>query len=113
MTTDQHVTDQHVPDNERYKHRYRHEGPQKHIVVFILSIALTLIAFAAVAAGDVNPTFAVILLLVMAVIQVIVQMGFWMHLKDKGHLLPIIFMLGGFIIAGTCVIMSLYWVWWN
>lgn len=90
------TTDQHVPENDGYKHRHRHEGPQRHIVVFILSIVLTLIAFAAVAAGGVNATFAVILLLVMAVIQVIVQMGFWMHLKDKGHLIPIIFMLGGF-----------------
>ncbi|MEK4344586.1 cytochrome C oxidase subunit IV family protein [Paenibacillus sp. FSL P4-0184] len=107
------TTDQHVPENDGYKHRHRHEGPQRHIVVFILSIVLTLIAFAAVAAGGVNATFAVILLLVMAVIQVIVQMGFWMHLKDKGHLIPIIFMLGGFFTAGTCIVMSLYWVWWN
>ena len=49
----------------------------------------------------------------MAVLQVILQMGFWMHLKDKGHLLPIIFMLGGFFIAGTCIVMALYWVWWD
>lgn len=87
------TTDQHMPDSGGYKQRHRHEGPQKHIVVFIFSIVLTLIAFAAVAAGGVNATFAIILLLVMAVLQVIVQMGFWMHLKDKGHLLPILFML--------------------
>lgn len=107
------MTEQHSPEDGGYKHRHRHEGPQRHIVVFIFSIVLTLIAFAAVAAGGVNATFAVILLLVMAVLQVILQMGFWMHLKDKGHLMPIIFMLGGFFIAGTCIVMSLYWVWWD
>ncbi|MFC3750147.1 cytochrome C oxidase subunit IV family protein [Paenibacillus sp. GCM10012306] len=106
------TTDQHTPQGG-VKHRYRHEGPQKHIVVFIFSIVLTLIAFAAVAAGGVNPAFAVILLLIMAVLQVFVQMGYWMHLKDKGHMLPILFMIGGFFVAGTCIIMSLYWVWWD
>lgn len=91
MTTKQPSSDSAV------KHRHRPEGPQRHIVVFVFSVVLTLIAFAAVAAGGVNATFAIILLLVMAVLQVFLQMGFWMHLKDKGHMLPIIFMLGGFL----------------
>lgn len=90
------VTEQHSQENGGMKRRHRHEGPQRHIVVFVFSLVLTLLAFAAVAAGGVNATFAVILLLVMAALQVVLQMGFWMHLKDKGHLLPIIFMLGGF-----------------
>ncbi|GGF93890.1 hypothetical protein GCM10010912_43550 [Paenibacillus albidus] len=106
------ATEQHSQEGV-VKHRHRHEGPQKHIVVFIFSIVLTLIAFAAVAAGGVNPAFAVVLLLVMAVLQVFVQMGFWMHLKDRGHLIPIIFMIGGFFVAGTSIIMALYWVWWD
>ncbi|BCG57044.1 cytochrome C oxidase subunit IV family protein [Paenibacillus sp. URB8-2] len=106
------AAEQHTRDNG-VKRRHRQEGPRKHVMIFVLSAVLTLIAFAAVAAGGVNPVFAVILLLVMAVIQVFVQMGYWMHLKDKGHMMPIIFMLGGFLIAGTCIIMALYWVWWN
>lgn len=55
------------------KHRHRVEGPEKHIVVFIFSIVLTAIAFAAVAAGGINTAFTIILLLVMAVLQVFVQ----------------------------------------
>ncbi|MGG1878750.1 cytochrome C oxidase subunit IV family protein [Paenibacillus cisolokensis] len=94
------------------KHRHRPEGPEKHILVFIFSIILTAIAFAAVMAGGVNATFAVILLLVMAVLQVVVQMGYWMHLKDKGHLMPILFMIGGFFVASTAIVMALFWVWW-
>ncbi|AIQ10987.1 cytochrome C oxidase subunit IV family protein [Paenibacillus durus] len=107
MAAEQHTRDHGV------KRRHRQEGPQKHILIFILSAVLTLIAFAAVAAGEVNVAFAVILLLVMAVIQVFVQLGYWMHLKDKGHMMPIIFILGGFLIAGTCIIMAMYWVWWE
>ncbi|WP_438347802.1 cytochrome C oxidase subunit IV family protein [Paenibacillus sp. FA6] len=103
--------------DEQIKHkvvnrRPRHEGPQKHIVVFIFSIVLTLIAFATVAAGGVNKAFTITLLLVMAILQVFVQMGYWMHLKDKGHLLPIVFMLGGFFVAGTAVITAVFWMWW-
>jgi cytochrome c oxidase subunit 4 len=105
------TTDQQTPEGG-VKHRHRHEGPQKHVVVFIFSIVLTLIAFAAVAAGGVNASFVIILLLVMAVLQVFVQMGFWMHLKDKGHMIPILFMIGGFFVAGTSIVMALYWVWW-
>ncbi|GIP49912.1 Cytochrome c oxidase subunit 4B [compost metagenome] len=94
------------------KHRQRHEGPEKHIIAFIFSIVLTLIAFAAVAAGGVNTAFTVILLLVMAVLQVLIQLGYWMHMKDKGHLIPIIFMAGGFFVAFTAIIAALYWMWW-
>ncbi|MDK8182858.1 cytochrome C oxidase subunit IV family protein [Paenibacillus sp. UMB4589-SE434] len=95
------------------KRRHKHEGPQKHIIAFIFSIVLTLIAFATVgAAGEVNPTFTIIILLVMAVLQVIIQMGYWMHMKDKGHMLPIVFMFIGAFIAFTCIVMGIYWVWW-
>lgn len=94
------------------KRRQRHEGPEKHVIAFIFSIVLTLIAFAAVAAGEVNVAFTVILLLVMAVLQVLVQLGYWMHMKDKGHMIPIIFMAGGFFVAFLAIIAALYWMWW-
>ncbi|MCM3129381.1 MULTISPECIES: cytochrome C oxidase subunit IV family protein [unclassified Paenibacillus] len=98
--------------SEGVKHRHRPEGPEKHIVAFIFSIALTLIAFAAVAAGGVNNTFTIIILLVMAVLQVIIQMAYWMHMKDKGHLIPLIFMAFGFFVAFTAIITALLWMWW-
>ena len=99
-------------DQQPVKHRHRTEGPQKHIVVFIFSIILTLIAFAAASAGGVNTTFTIVILLVMAILQVFVQLGYWMHMKDKGHLMPILFMAFGFFVAFTGIIMALYWVWW-
>lgn len=94
------------------RRRHRYEGPQKHVIAFIFSIVLTLIAFATVAAGGVNIAFTVILLLTMAFLQVLVQLGYWMHLKDKGHMIPILFMIGGFFVAGLCIIAAVYWMWW-
>ncbi|MFD2614903.1 cytochrome C oxidase subunit IV family protein [Paenibacillus gansuensis] len=92
--------------------RRRHEGPQKHLIAFVFSLILTLIAFAAVAAGEMNRNFVLVLLVVMAIGQVLIQLIFWMHMKDRGHLYPIIGLAAGAFVAFTCVIMALYWVWW-
>lgn len=77
-----------------------------------MSIALTIIAFAMVAAGDINTTLIYILLVLMACIQVFVQMGFWMHMKDRGHVMPIVGILMGVFVVFTIVIMASYWAWW-
>ncbi|MFC5470199.1 cytochrome C oxidase subunit IV family protein [Cohnella suwonensis] len=98
--------------SEEAPKRHRIEGPQKHIVGFVLSLALTIIAFAAVSAGEINQTFTYIILVGMAVLQVFIQMAFWMHMKDRGHLFPIIGILAGAFVVFTMVIMALYWVWW-
>lgn len=92
--------------------RHKVEGPQKHIVAFVMSLALTVIAFAAVAAGEINTTFTYIILVGMAVLQVFIQMSFWMHMKDRGHMWPIIGILAGVFVVFTMVVMALYWVWW-
>lgn len=93
--------------------RHKTEGPQKHIIAFIFSILLTVVAFSAVAAGEVNETFIYLILIGMAILQVFIQMAFWMHMKDRGHLYPIIGILFGVVIVITCVIMAQYWVWWS
>lgn len=98
--------------SEEQPKRHKVEGPQKHIVAFVMSLALTIIAFAAVSAGEINTTFTYIILVSMAVIQVFIQLAFWMHLKDRGHLFPIIAIIAGVFVVFTMVIMALYWVWW-
>ncbi|MFF2482969.1 cytochrome C oxidase subunit IV family protein [Paenibacillus sp. NPDC058071] len=92
--------------------RHKLEGPQKAIVSFILSILLTLIAFATVISGEINKDFIYIILMGCAVVQVFVQMAVWMHMKDRGHAYATIGILTGVFIVFTCVIMAEYWVWW-
>lgn len=91
--------------------RHRVEGPQKHIIAFILSLVLTIIAFAAVASG-ISASFTYVILIVMAIVQVFVQLAFWMHLKDKGHMFPIIAICAGVVLVIAMTVMALYWVWW-
>ncbi|GGD80392.1 cytochrome C oxidase subunit IV family protein [Paenibacillus nasutitermitis] len=92
--------------------RHKHEGPKKHIIAFIFSILLTVIAFSMVAAGEMNSTFVYIMLVFMAILQVIIQMSFWMHMKDRGHIFPIIGILMGVFVVITIVVMAEYWAWW-
>jgi len=95
------------------KRRRKYEGKQPHLIAFLFSVGLTIIAFAAVgAAHKVNSTFIIILLLLMAIMQVFIQMSFWMHMKDKGHFIPLIGIIGGIIIALTAIITGLYLIWW-
>jgi len=105
------MADNHTTAGQR-NNRHRVEGPRKHVVAFIFSLLLTLIAFAAVASGEVNTTFIYIILVIMAILQVFIQLSFWMHLKDRGHLYPIIGMIFGVIIVLTLIVMAVYWVWW-
>lgn len=94
------------------KRRQTHEGPQKHIISFLFSLALTAIAFAVVGAADMNRTFTLVILVVMAILQVIIQLAFWMHMKDKGHFFPIAGIAAGCFVMATMVVMALYWVFW-
>ncbi|QAY68049.1 cytochrome C oxidase subunit IV family protein [Paenibacillus protaetiae] len=92
--------------------RHRVEGPQKHIIAFVFSLLLTLIAFAVVISGDVNKDFIYLVLLGTALLQVFVQLAFWMHMKDRGHVMPIIGIGFGVFVVFTMVIMAEYWAWW-
>jgi cytochrome c oxidase subunit 4 len=92
--------------------RHKVEGPKKHIIAFIFSLLLTFIAFATVISGEINKDFIYIILVGLAVLQVFVQMAFWMHMKDRGHTFAIIGILTGVFIVFTCVIMAEYWAWW-
>lgn len=97
---------------EHRPERHRVEGPQKHIIAFIFSLFLTLIAFAVVISGDVNKDFVYLILLGTAGLQVFVQLAFWMHMKDRGHIMPIIGIVFGIVVVFTMVIMAEYWAWW-
>lgn len=99
------------PAAEPSKVRHKHEGPQKHIIAFILSAFLTAIAFAVVVA-DMNTSFKYFLLVMMAFLQVFVQMAFWMHMKDKGHRYAIIGIISGIIVVITMVLMAEFITWW-
>lgn len=110
MATDHHATKETV---DPIKRASSHEGPRNHFLAFGLSLLLTLLAFIAIIYQDVLETwFLLSFIVLLAILQAVIQAVFWMHLKDRGHLQPRIFIAGGALIALTAVIMAIYWVWW-
>lgn len=99
--------------SDQVKRRNAHEGPRNHIISFAISIVLTILAFIAVTYREqLNPAFIVPFIIILALFQGVIQLGFWMHLKDKGHLYPTIFIVSGCIVAFTAVYSAVYWMWW-
>lgn len=80
---------------------------------FLLSFVLTASAFIAVAYNWIEQRTTLLLFLVLlAVIQVAVQLYTFMHLKDKGHQFPIFFTLAGAFVAVVFVYGMIEWLWW-
>lgn len=105
-------------DTAAVRRRHRHEGPRNHLLAFALSILLTAFSFLAVAYSlvseetHVEPWFVVFFIITLAIFQAVIQLGYWMHMKDKGHSWPIVGISFGFIVALTCVASGVLWSWW-
>jgi cytochrome c oxidase subunit IV len=101
---------QHTTSGPRIRHKL--EGPRNHYLTFAGSIILTMLAFAAVLYGGMSKAFLVPFLIFMALVQVILQLTYWMHMKDRGHTFAIIGLSFGSIVALTAVAAGVYWIWW-
>ncbi|OCT11227.1 cytochrome C oxidase subunit IV [Paenibacillus pectinilyticus] len=92
--------------------RVKHDSPTNHYLTYIISILLTMLAFAVVLYGDLDRSFILIFIVSLGIVQALVQLLFWMHAKERGHLFPLIFIGGGALVAVTGVLMAVYWCWW-
>lgn len=81
-------------------------------MTYILSILLTMLAFAVVLYGGLDRSFILIFIVGLGIVQALVQLLFWMHAKERGHLFPLIFIAGGAFIALTGVAAAVFWMWW-
>jgi cytochrome c oxidase subunit 4 len=94
------------------KASYSREIPY-HLWAFFISMALTAFAFIAVYAGIIENTVLLgMFLLLLAVIQVIFQLFVWMHLNQKGHEVPTLFIFTGMFVAIITVAALMLLIWW-
>ncbi|WP_054708879.1 cytochrome C oxidase subunit IV family protein [Bacillus sp. JCM 19041] len=77
---------------------------RKQIVIFVLLLFLTVLAFAAVAAEAVPNSFAVPFILILAVVQLLLQLLFFMHMKDKDHAWATVFMITGIFVTMPTIV---------
>ena len=85
--------------------------------MFSLMIFLTLISFTMVTAfqNDVagfSKYFIIPMLLLFAAVQVGLQLYYFMHMSEKGHGIPQMFMFTGALLAFTVVLTFFTIVWW-
>ncbi|MGC4375509.1 cytochrome C oxidase subunit IV family protein [Fictibacillus sp. Mic-4] len=76
---------------------------KQHTISFVMMILLTIIAFYAIWSDKVPNTFAVLFILVLAIVQVFFQLYIWMHLSHKGHEFPILGIATGILCAAVTV----------
>lgn len=102
-------TSQSVPSRVK---RGRQEGLKPHLIGYVASLVLTFIAFMAAGNHLLSPTFVIFLLTVMALVQALIQLTIWMHLKDPGHFYQRIFLAGGLVGTLVVVVSAVFFTWW-
>ncbi|KAA0548064.1 cytochrome c oxidase subunit IVB [Bacillus sp. BGMRC 2118] len=95
-----------------YRRKKNKQDMKYQVVSFALMIALTLVAFLAVGYEDFSGWFAVPFILLLAVVQVIFQLYYFMHMSHKGHEAPALFLYSGILVAGITVLAFTTIIWW-
>jgi cytochrome c oxidase subunit 4 len=94
-----------------YSRRRSADEMRGQVTTFAIMIFLTLIAFTAVYA-DFSPNLVVPIILLLAVIQVIMQLYYFMHMSHKGHENAKFFLFSGAFVAFLTVLTFVTIVWW-
>lgn len=94
-------------------HRRKHTEEMKHQVIsFLLMIVLTIAAFGAVIYREhMDAYFTVPFILLLAVVQLIFQLYYFMHMKNKGHSTPAFFLWSGVVVAVITLLTFLTLIW--
>ncbi|MEQ6376168.1 cytochrome c oxidase subunit IVB [Bacillaceae bacterium S4-13-58] len=108
-TGENHTT--HSDEHVQFHKRKNREEMRYQVITFTLMIVFTIIAFSAVMA-DIEKMFTIPLILLLAVVQVIFQLYYFMHMNTKGHEAPSLFIFSGIFVAILTVAALSTIVWW-
>jgi cytochrome c oxidase subunit 4 len=95
-----------------YRRKKNAEDMKHQVISFALMIFLTLIAFFAVGYDKFSPWFSVPFIVLLAAVQVVFQLYYFMHMSHKGHELPALFLYGGVFVAFLTIWAFMTVVWW-
>jgi cytochrome c oxidase subunit IV len=111
MKNDQ-LNKQNMRAQYNYRKRKSAEEMKHQVITFALMIFLTIIAFIAVGYSNFSASFVVPFILLLAVIQVIFQLYYFMHANQKGHEMPMVFMYSAMFVAFITVLCFVTIIWW-
>lgn len=94
-----------------YRRRKNREDMKHQVISFALMIFLTFVAFAAVY-FEMSEWFIIPTILLLAVIQVIFQLYYFMHMSHKGHEAVSLFLYSGVLVGFITVLafMTIVWI---
>ncbi len=95
-----------------YRRKKNAEEMRYQVVTFALMIFLTLVAFAAVVLGDLSHWFIVPFILLLAVVQVIFQLYYLMHMSHRGHEAVQLFLYSGVLVGAVTILAFVTIIWW-
>lgn len=93
------------------------KGMRSQVTMFSLMIFLTLLSFSVVLAStagvmDFSKYYAIPVILLFAAIQVGLQLFYFMHMNEKGHGIPQMFMFVGALLGFVFILSFVTIVWW-
>ncbi|WP_285766486.1 cytochrome c oxidase subunit IVB [Peribacillus sp. SI8-4] len=95
----------------KYRRKKNAEEMKQQVITFVMMIFFTVISFVAVAMEDFSHWFIKPVILLLAVIQVIFQLYYFMHMKHKGHGTIALFLFSGLAVGLITVLTFLTIVW--
>ncbi|MDR6998038.1 cytochrome c oxidase subunit IVB [Neobacillus niacini] len=95
-----------------YRRKKSSEEMRYQVISFALMIFLTLLAFAAVAIKGFTTWFTVPFIILLAIVQVVFQLYYFMHMKHKGHEASSLFLYSGLLIGLLTILAFSTIIWW-
>lgn len=95
-----------------YRRKKSAEEMRYQIVSFTMMIFLTLVAFVAVGVGEFSSWFIIPFILLLAVVQVVFQLYYFMHMSHKGHEAPALFLYSGLLVGLVTILAFVTIIWW-
>ena len=95
-----------------YRRKKNAEDMKQQVIAFALTIFLTLLAFFAVAYEEYTAWFTVPFIILLAIVQLVFQLYYFMHMSHKGHEAPALFLYSGVLIAAITILAFTTIIWW-
>lgn len=95
-----------------YRKKRRKEELKRVSITFILMLFLTIASFFAIAYPSLFPTlFSVPFILLLATVQVLFQLYFFMHMSHRGHQMTSLFLYSGLFVGLLTVLAFVTIIW--
>lgn len=106
-----HDSSTHPQVDVKHRRKKNAEDMRYQVISFSLMIFLTLIAFVAVGYDGFSEWYTIPIIFLLAVVQVIFQLYYFMHMSHEGHELPAFFLYSGLTVGIVTILAFVTIVW--